>query len=232
MSENLGRAFGGVAALAGLWIAVYWWWEPSSAHSRGTAPISTPTARGSPEADTPSSRVERSFAEPLPAPGSSTTAPTPSLPSPIPAVTPPRFRDYTVRRGDTLASIAQRELGAAKWAEAISRSNPLADLDRLRPGRVIRIPLDPSNIQGKPNPAAPPPVVASKPTTTASPAPTSAPTAQAATTYLVRRGDTLSGIAKAHYGSAAFIPLIAKANSLDDHDSLREGQSLILPPKE
>jgi hypothetical protein len=29
MSDNIGRIFGIIAALAALWILVYWWWEPA-----------------------------------------------------------------------------------------------------------------------------------------------------------------------------------------------------------
>ncbi|MBL9030521.1 MAG: LysM peptidoglycan-binding domain-containing protein [Phycisphaerae bacterium] len=226
MSENLGRAFAGAAALAGLWIAVYWWWEPSPSSARAVSAAPTTGSTPAPGARPP-------ISPPLP---SSPSTPTPTAQAPVqqvartppPAVIAPRFRDYTVRQGDTLASIASRELGDAKWADAISRANPLANLERLRPGRVIRIPLDPTNVQGKPSPNAPPPA----PSTPSSAPPVATPVAPpVATTYSVRRGDTLSGIAKAHYGSATFASLIAKANGMDDEDSLREGQKLVIPPK-
>lgn len=222
MSENLGRAFAGAAALAGLWIAVYWWWEPSPSNARAVSAAPTAAPTSAPAVHPPTSSILRA------PPSTSTPAaepPGPPTPQPDPpAVVAPSFRDYTVRQGDTLASIASRELGDAKWAQAISRANPLANLERLRPGRVIRIPLDPTNIQGRPSPDTPPPA----PSTT-TPVPPAAP--PVATTYSVRRGDTLSGIAKAHYGSATFASLIAKANGMDDEDTLREGQKLVIPPK-
>lgn len=199
MSDNVGRIFGGCAALAGLWVVIYWWWEPAEPRVRfdaqrtsAVAPESGPT-----------------IVEPRPV----------SSGSPSMAVVPPAFREYTVRQGDTLEGIARRELGAARHADAISRANPYTNLDPLRTGLVIRLPLDPANIQGvpvrpSPTPPAPPPQVEVE-------------------EYTVRPGDTLSRIALQHYGSVRYKDLIFQANRdrLRSEDALSVGQSLRLPPK-
>lgn len=47
---------------------------------------------------------------------------------------------YTVRKGDTLSAIAQRELGAAsRWPE-IAELNSLLDPDLIYPGQELRLP--------------------------------------------------------------------------------------------
>jgi nucleoid-associated protein YgaU len=61
-----------------------------------------------------------------------------------------------------------------------------------------------------------------------------APTREAAgaTTYVVRSGDSLSRIAKRHYGNAKLWPRIYEANRTligDDPDLIQPGQSLVLP---
>lgn len=68
-----------------------------------------------------------------------------------------------------------------------------------------------------PLPAAP-----SSPPATAPPA--------AARTYRVKSGDTLGGIAREMYGSAAKYPLIAKANNITDPRRIWVGQVLTIPP--
>ncbi len=55
-----------------------------------------------------------------------------------------------------------------------------------------------------------------------------------ATLYTVVSGDTLSGIAKAHYGNAMKYPVIFEANRpmLEDPDKIYPGQVLRIPPLE
>jgi LysM repeat protein len=69
-----------------------------------------------------------------------TTAPSPS-PSPVPSsaapTVAPSFATYTVRSGDTLASIAGR---FGTTARAIAQLNGIDDPRRLRIGQVLRIP--------------------------------------------------------------------------------------------
>ena len=47
--------------------------------------------------------------------------------------------------------------------------------------------------------------------------------------YVVRKGDTLSGISKRFYGSIAYVEKLADLNHLEDCDDIRIGQKLLLP---
>ncbi len=49
------------------------------------------------------------------------------------------------------------------------------------------------------------------------------------TTYTVRRGDTLGGIARRFYGATSRFSLIVSANRIANPDRLRVGQKLLLP---
>lgn len=181
-----------IGALALLWIVVYWAWRPAAAPRRVPAPM--------PRAALPEPAV--------PAPV------TVAAPSPSVAVVPPQFREHTVAEGETLADISRLYFETPDHVEAISRSNPLASLTPLRPGRVIRVPLDPLNMQGLPVAAAtpqPPPALRE---------------------YVVRPGDSLTKIAFEQYGEARHAAHIFAANRdvLKSEDAVRAGQRLRLPP--
>ena len=62
---------------------------------------------------------------------------------------------------------------------------------------------------------------------------TTAAEAPEATFYTVKKGDTLSAIAKAHYGEASKYPAIFEANRpmLKDPDEIYPGQTLRIPPE-
>jgi nucleoid-associated protein YgaU len=62
---------------------------------------------------------------------------------------------------------------------------------------------------------------------------TTAPAAGAVVTYEVKKGDSLSKIAKQHYGSAGAWKQIYEANTdiLKDPDKIYPGQKLKIPPK-
>ena len=47
--------------------------------------------------------------------------------------------------------------------------------------------------------------------------------------YVVRKGDTLSGISKRFYGSISYVEKLADLNHLEDCDDIRIGQKLLLP---
>lgn len=230
INERWRRVFSGLAALAVLWVLVYWWWEPRGPRitfdDGSPAPLRVASRQATPppaaEVDAPPPAIRRPEPAALPPAQPSTQAST----QPSAAVVPPRFRDYTIRPNDTLRSIARRELGSESHAEAIARANPLKDTERLRPGRTLRIPLDPTNIQGKPVERAAPPAPVPQ-----VPAVPPADPAAVARSYAVRPGDTLSRIAQEQYGSSRFVGLILEANRLADADALRVGQTLTLPPK-
>lgn len=69
-----------------------------------------------------------------------------------------------------------------------------------------------------------------EPTTTPTPEPTAA--VPEGETYVVRRGDTLRGIAEDFYGNASLDDCIAEANGIDDPEALSVGAELTIPPEE
>jgi N-acetylmuramoyl-L-alanine amidase len=104
--------------------------------------------------------------------------------------------NVTVRRGDTLSDLAQRH-GVS--VAAIAKANGISDPDMIREGQVLRLP-------GGGSVSAPAP----------------APSAR----YLVRRGDTLSGIAAEHGVS---VSAIAAANGITDLHRIIAGRWLKIP---
>ncbi len=211
------RTAAGLVALVLLWIVVYWVWQPGTLAPN---PAITFASDAAPHAAFIGPTIEEA------APGPVRDTPTTVVAdhrsrviAPGPTVTPPAFRDYTVRDGDTFEIIARRELGQRSLWTSIAQANPLRDPRRLRAGDVIRIPLDPDNIQG----------------TAATGRPNPDPISDLDETpivYLVKSGDSLSSIAEAHYGSQRFADFIFRSNRdvLDSMDDLSIGMQLRLPP--
>lgn len=133
------------------------------------------------------------------------TAPAPKKPAAKPTPAPPATTTYTVRTGDTISSIAQRHgvsIGAVFGANGLGWSSI------IYPGQRIAIPG-----------AAKAPAAAPKPA-----APKSTP--PAASTYIVRAGDTISGIAQ-HFGLTAKAVLIA--NELGWSSIIYPGEQITIP---
>ena len=129
-------------------------------------------------------------------------------------------RTYKVRRGETMAAIAQRY---GLTADRLAEMNGLSGNAQLRAGRHLQLPEQlPRNLSvaAIPVTAAPTPAVAA-----AAPSPenATAATAPADDFYVVRRGDSLQLIA-----ARVRVPeqQLLKMNSLKDPDFLYEGQRL------
>jgi LysM repeat protein len=116
---------------------------------------------------------------------------------------------YTVRPGDTLTGIAERELGDSERWHDIAELNPAVARhpDLIHVGTVLVMPSRP-------------------------------PAAAGSHTYVVRKGDTLSGIAERELGDADKYPLIFEASRdtvqpggghLVDPDVIDVGQTLTIP---
>jgi nucleoid-associated protein YgaU len=240
--DNWVRIFGGFASLAVLWVAVYWWWgEPKKPQAIpvGTQPAVASAERGDSSLPPPPLTPRPTpIAVPAPAPlaadstpptdGPAVTSPAaPSAPAtgtgPTSRIEPPKFRAYIVKKGDTFQKIAAKELGSEKRWEILAKANPFVSPGTLQPGRELKIPIDPENIQGKPTqpPAGTPKLDEKK------------PTGAAEREYVVKAGDTLSGISKKMYGESRHAELIFQANRdvLKQADDLRPGQKLKIPPK-
>lgn len=214
------RLTAGFLLLVAVWIAVYWLWEPA----REKAPISF--AQNSqltqPTAISPDVRTNPPTPPPESVPRS--TLPTqPTIPEnniniinnppPQDQVIPPEFIEHTLAAGDTFPSLAQRFLGDRRRGELIARANPLMDPRRLQPGRVVRIPKDPENIQGKF-------VRGERPS-------------DDFVSYVVQKGDTLSGIAATALGDSRRAEEIYSLNrdQLASPDSIKPGMTLKLPAR-
>ncbi len=236
--DKWARILGVVVLVAVAWIGFYWWMKPEPPISFDTGPATAVAKAPPPQPQAKPVLVDIPKPlkkQPLALPPTPDTHPAverppiyvvepPKTPAPqaAPVVVPPQFSDYKVRTGDTLASIATMELGNSKFVDAIRRANPFKDMDKLKVGDVIRIPQDPTNIQGRPSPTAPAPQ-----------APVDKREEMAE--YTVKAGDTLSKIAKDQYGSAGYVEVILLANKdrlPRGADSLKPGQKLRIPPKQ
>ncbi|MFQ5399665.1 MAG: LysM peptidoglycan-binding domain-containing protein [Anaerolineae bacterium] len=113
---------------------------------------------------------------------------------------------YVVRPGDTLSRIARR-FGLSP--QALAAANALSNPNFIRVGQVLRLAAAP------PSSAAPSPPPAQE-----------APDSVGATTYIVRPGDSLHGIAR-RFGATA--QALAAANHLANPNFLRVGQVLVIP---
>ncbi|GMV24226.1 MAG: hypothetical protein AMXMBFR58_02570 [Phycisphaerae bacterium] len=139
--------------------------------------------------------------------------PEPSRTTPRPAVIPPKFEEYKIQPGDDFQKIAARRYGSAAMWTVIARANPFVDPHRLKVGRVILLPVDPTNIQGRPEKTQP--VIG-----------------EGWKVHKVRSGDTLSGISKQYYGTVALSRRIYEANTdrLKNQDDLKLGLEILIPP--
>jgi LysM repeat protein len=115
---------------------------------------------------------------------------------------------YTVAKGDSVSSIAQR-FGVR--TSDIAALNNIKDLNRVRIGQTLVIPVK----NGQVAPVAPRPRMTS--------APRPVPGGQ---TYVVAKGDSISVLAK-RFGTTS--PAIREANGLTT-DMIRIGQKLVIPP--
>ena len=119
---------------------------------------------------------------------------------------------HTIVSGDTLYDIAVQRYGDARFVQAIMAANPGIDPNHLRVGDQIVLPAPEAKAEG----------------TSAS----STPAAPATKVYVVKKGDTLIGIARHIYGDAAMYLKIYEANK-DVLSSLNArlyvGQRLRLP---
>jgi len=201
--------------------------------------------------------ADRGTAAPLPPPSDGTTGTRPWTPelrpvAPVtqqPAVAPPvrpasrpapSFTEYEVRDGDTLSGIAKRLTPGRSWTH-IARANPDIDPNLIKANTVLRIPVAVAVVLDdavrRPVGRA---VVGTRTDgtrtdgTTASRTPVvpvSPPSAGGATTYVVRRGDSLSRIAARTLGSGKHWRKVfdANRNLLSDPDHVREGMTLRIP---
>jgi nucleoid-associated protein YgaU len=153
------------------------------------------------------------------APPPATMPAKPAPPSAPQIAEPPRT--YTVKSGDTLTSIAQKNLGSeARWHE-IAEANPMIDPIKLRIGQVLNMP--------GPAGAAAPGAVGTPETRPA----TQPRDPSGRIIYIVRPLDSLASIAKQYYGTRELWKTIYSANRSvigSNPDKLEPGTRLVIPP--
>jgi len=230
MTDTPRRIFGIICLLVGVWVVTYWLHQPSAPPvTFGERPASLPLAELADAGPSPAQPEPQPEPEPEPQPVQPVTAVDPAASGP--RVEPPAFRWYTVQPGDTsLQVIAKRELGDSKHWVALAQANPYLDPANLKVGKTrLRIPLDPTNIQGR---VVEPPEATTE-TAAAKPAPPPKPAEPEHVIYTVAPGDTLSGIAKRFYGDPGLYRLIYEANRdvLRTPDAVSVGDKLKIPPK-
>jgi membrane-bound lytic murein transglycosylase D len=103
---------------------------------------------------------------------------------------------HTVRRGETIISIA-RKVGGGVTASEIAEANSLSVRSRLRAGQELLIPRPPTALMATRTERPAPSVVASRPVSGTATVPDAVRSSASTTTYYrVKRGDTLFGIAR------------------------------------
>lgn len=241
MSRNPSKIVFAMAALLAVWVAVFWLYKPRLSEASGAANgggisygLPPDVARALAATDPVVNNERPVPVGPLPVaplPGQSKVQPPPA-PAPTPGkhLVPPRFTDYTVQKGDTsFSAISKRFYGTPAHGEAISRANPFVTPDKLIAGKTkLRIPKDPTNIQGRieETPATP----AGEPQAPATPS----AAADEPQTHTVQPGETLGAISKRYYGTTGRWKAILEANAdmLDKPEHLRAGMTLKIPPKD
>ncbi|MBX3363544.1 MAG: LysM peptidoglycan-binding domain-containing protein [Phycisphaeraceae bacterium] len=132
-----------------------------------------------------------------------------------------RSRTYTVKSGDSLSTIAQRELGSVtRMPELLAlNKDKISDPDDIWVGLVLRLPQGSST-----QPTAQPPAPAS-----GRPAPSASSSAR---TYVVKEGDSLAKIARTLLGSADRVDDLMIANpSIKDENKIFAGMVLNIPAR-
>lgn len=204
-----------------LWIAVYWWWgEGGGSHlvsfdSSPPRPVNheqvIPELRSTPAPRRESSSIRRDAPDAIPA-----------------------YRTYVPLEGESWESIALEQLGDEARVDALKKANPLRSGGPIQGGREIKIPIDPTNIQGR----SPGSTEASREPEPAKPAPAQPtapkPEALQLREYTVRDQDTLGEISKRFYGTTRHWQLIYDHNkarlNLASETAIREGHVLQIPP--
>ena len=196
---------------------------PTTAPAAPATPVATQGIAGSTSAVGSASARPAPTAAPVglpPLPAAAKPAPATATPATTPAAPASKAASadtYTVKEGDSIASIWRSISGSERGWEKLLAANPGVDPSRLKIGQVLKVP-DHKAAAATDTPAA-----------------TSAPaTKTAAGTYTVQSGDTLSRIAAKTLGDSKRWKEIYEANRDtlgNDPSALEVGQSIKIPGK-
>ena len=160
----------------------------------------------------PPPRPEPEPVDPEPMDRNSVTPEPIAVPVRVP-VRGPTHRTITVQDGDNYYRIAKRELGdIGRWNE-VQALNPSVDPRRIKPGDKLRIPTSKSSRgnlgSGRRTDAAP----------------------QGTKTYVVKGGDTPTGLSTKFWGTSAHWQYLLDQNGLKVPNDLHEDATIRIPPK-
>ena len=132
---------------------------------------------------------------------------------------------YTWQSGDSYVALAKKLYGEPTKFTLIQNANE--GREDIQPGEKILVPVFDADLAAAE--AAPPP--AAKPESKKKPAAQPAPSSAPGRSYTVKKGDSLSAIAKAELGSAGRWKEIFEINKdkLKSPEALRDGMRLRLP---
>jgi LysM repeat protein len=138
------------------------------------------------------------------------SAPMSSAPAAAPAAPTAVVGDYAIAKGDTLAAIAKRNSVSLR---ALTEANPGLNAKKLKIGQKLQIPASTGAM------------ASASSTSAAAASPAAAEVASDGSTYIVKSGDTLGKIARAH---ATSYKKIMALNDLKT-TGIRVGQKLKMP---
>ncbi len=231
MDERSSRVFFGLCMLVLIWIGVYWMWQPTHEQEPvitfDRLPVgevdSQPRTMGEDEAQglaiIPGPRVDVVDDDPVHEPIVERVV-EPVVTAPV--LIPPEFTEHVVKFGERMQTIAKQYYGSIDDWAVIAKANPGVDPQKLKPGMVLRIPVDKTNIQGKVLGVETRPGVIRSHTASDS----------KVIEYMVQSGDSLSVISQRFYGSSRYARFIYESNRdiLRSMDAISIGQVLKLPP--
>ena len=200
-----------------VWIGVYWMWQPAREQEPViTFAIQPVDETEAPKPDSQSESAQEPIADPEPEPIRQ------SVIKPAPRLIPPEFTDHIVGPDELMQTIAKQYFGSIDDWTIIAKANPKIDPRKLKPGMVLRIPKDKTNIQGKLVGEDVEPGVITPHTNDGS----------KVIEYIVQSGDSLSRISLRIYGSSRYAQFIFESNrdTMRSIDSISIGQLLRLPP--
>src|SRR4051794_12595799 len=115
-----GRIAGGLVLLVAIWIGVYWWWpgEPRITIAQGDDAL-----RGSAPKKKPDQPPPIPAADPVRPVTSAEPHTNPNQPAQV--IIPPEFVQYTVKEGDSFASISRQFYGSPSLSSVLIAANPL-----------------------------------------------------------------------------------------------------------
>ncbi|GAB4149551.1 MAG: hypothetical protein Fur0037_17840 [Planctomycetota bacterium] len=135
--------------------------------------------------------------------------PSPAVENEPPAPPPPATRTYKVVSGDILGTIAQKQLGSARYVDEILKLNPGLDPKNLKIGTEIVLPAR-ASAASKPAPG---------------------PAAPGSKRYTIRDGDTLEAISERLFRTKTRVEDIRKLNPGLDPRRLRIGKTILVPAR-